>query len=93
MDIAQLFAVPVEEALLVAGSVGLAALIRAFTGFGFAMLVVPVFSFFLTPGDAVVLSAVLAFLLGLLSYRSWWGLFPVAPATVSYTHLTLPTKA
>ena len=80
MDIAQLFAVPVDQALLVAASVGLAALIRAFTGFGFAMLVVPVFSFFLTPGDAVVLSAVLAFLLGLLSYSSWWGLFPVAPA-------------
>ena len=28
----------------------------------------------------MVLSSVLAFLLGLLSYRSWWGLFPVAPA-------------
>ena len=80
MDIAQLFAVPVDKALLVAASVGLAALIRAFTGFGFAMLVVPAFSFFLTPGDAVVLSSVLAFLLGLLSYRSWWGLFPVASA-------------
>ena len=80
MEIAQLLAVPAEQALLVAASVGLAALIRAFTGFGFAMLVVPAFSFFLTPGDAVVLSAVLALLLGLLSYRSWWGLFPVAPA-------------
>ena len=80
MDITQLFAVPAEQALLVAASVNLAALIRAFTGFGFAMLVVPAFSFFLTPGDAVVLSAVLALLLGLLSYRSWWGLFPVAPA-------------
>ena len=80
MDIPQLFAVLVDQALLVAVSVGLAALIRAFTGFGFAMLVVPAFSFFLTPADAVVLSSVLAFLLGLLSYRSWWGLFPVAPA-------------
>ena len=67
MEIAQLLAVPAEQALLVAASVGLAALIRAFTGFGFAMLVVPAFSFFLTPGDAVVLSAVLALLLGLLS--------------------------
>ena len=55
MDIPQLFAVLVDQALLVAVSVGLAALIRAFTGFGFAMLVVPAFSFFLTPGDAVVL--------------------------------------
>ena len=49
MDITQLLAVPAEQALLVAVSVGLAALIRAFTGFGFAMLVVPAFSFFLTP--------------------------------------------
>ncbi len=80
MDLLQWFAVPAEQAALVAVSVGLAALIRAFTGFGFAMLVVPVFSFFLTPGDAVVLSAVLAFLLGLISYRSWWALFPVSPA-------------
>ena len=71
---------PADQLLLVALSVGLAALIRAFTGFGFAMLVVPAFSLFLSPGDAVVLSAVLALLLGLMSYRSWWGLFPVAPA-------------
>jgi len=80
MDAVQWFAVPVEQAALVAVSVGLAALIRAFTGFGFAMLVVPAFSFFLMPADAVVLSAVLAFLLGLLSHRAWWGLFPVTPA-------------
>ena len=80
MDAVQWFAVPAEQAALVAVSVGLAALIRAFTGFGFAMLVVPAFSFFLTPADAVVLSAVLAFLLGLLSHRAWRGLFPVTPA-------------
>ena len=80
MDLVQWFAVPSEQAALVAVSVGLAALIRAFTGFGFAMLVVPAFSFFLMPGDAVVLSAILAFLLGLLSHRAWWSLFPGAPA-------------
>ena len=73
-------AVPLDHALLVGLSVGVASLIRAFTGFGFAMLVVPAFSFFLSPGDAVVLSAVLAFLLGVISYRSWWGHFPVEPA-------------
>ena len=50
MQITQLFAVPVDQALLVAASVGLAALIRAFTGFGFAMLVVPAFSFFFNAG-------------------------------------------
>ncbi len=70
---------PPDQFLWIATAVGLAALIRAFTGFGFAMLVVPVFSLLLTPGDAVVLSAVLAFILGLVSYRSWWGLFPGAP--------------
>ena len=56
----QVLAIPVDQALLVALSVGVAALIRAFTGFGFAMLAVPVFSLLLLPGDAVVLSAVLA---------------------------------
>ena len=80
MNLVQLFQVSWDQGLLVALSVGLAALIRAFTGFGFAMLVVPAFSFFLLPRDAVVLSAVLALLLGLLSYRSWWRLFPAAPA-------------
>ena len=80
MNLVQMMHVPWDQGLLVAMSVGLAALIRAFTGFGFAMLVVPAFSFFLLPGDAVVLSAVLALLLGLLSYRSWWQLFPAAPA-------------
>lgn len=80
MTIWTAFAVPLDHALLVAFSVGLASLIRAFTGFGFAMLVVPAFSLFLSPGDAVVLSAVLAFLLGVISYRSWWGHVPLAPA-------------
>ncbi len=76
----QVLAIPVDQAILVALSVGLAAVIRAFTGFGFAMLAVPVFSLLLLPGDAVVLSAVLALILGLMSYRSWWGLFPLTPA-------------
>ena len=72
--------VPVDQAVWVAVSVGLAAVIRGFTGFGFAMLVVPVFSLLLAPGDAVVLSAALALILGAVSYSSWWGLFPVVPA-------------
>ena len=54
-----LSALPMEQVLWIAVAVGLAALIRAFTGFGFAMLVVPVFSLILTPGDAVVLSCLL----------------------------------
>ena len=73
-------AVPLDQAIWVLLSVCLAALMRAFTGFGFAMLAVPVFSLFLLPGDAVVLSAALALILGLIGYRSWWRQFPVAPA-------------
>ena len=73
------FALPPDQILWIATSVGVAALIRAFTGFGFAMLVVPVFSLILAPKDAVVLSAVLALILGLVTYRAWWGLFPLAP--------------
>ncbi len=73
-------AVPWDQALWVALLVGLAALIRAFTGFGFAMLAVPVFSLLLAPVDAVVLSAALALILGATTYRAWWGLFPVSPA-------------
>ena len=80
MTVWGVFALPMEQVLWIAVAVGLAALIRAFTGFGFAMLVVPVFSLILTPGDAVVLSAVLALILGVASYRAWWGLFPLTPA-------------
>ncbi len=75
-----IFAVAPDQAAWVGLAVGFAAAIRAFTGFGFALLVVPVFSLFLSPGDAVVLSAALALILGAVSHRSWWGLFPTTPA-------------
>jgi uncharacterized membrane protein YfcA len=47
--------------------------LRAFTGFGFALAAVPVFSVFLAPADAVVLTASLSLVLGLISVRAWWG--------------------
>jgi uncharacterized membrane protein YfcA len=50
----------------------LAALMRSFTGFGFALAAVPVLSLFLAPGDVVVLIAsltVTANLLGMESFR------------------------
>ena len=50
-----------------------ASILRAFTGFGFALAAVPAFSLFLPPVDAVVLSAALALALGLFSLRSYWG--------------------
>ena len=51
----------------------LAAVLRAFTGFGFALAAVPVFSLFLSPAQSVVLSASLSLAIGLVSVRSYWG--------------------
>ncbi len=53
--------------------VGVAALLRAFTGFGFALAAVPVFSMFMVPADVVVLTASLSLVMGLISVRAWWG--------------------
>ena len=54
-----------------------AALLRAFTGFGFAMIAVPVFSLLLVPNEAVVLAATLTIAVSFTSYKEWWGKFPV----------------
>lgn len=54
-----------------------AALMRAFSGFGFAMMAVPVFSLFLLPADAVVLAAILTLSVSAITYKAWWGQFNV----------------
>jgi uncharacterized membrane protein YfcA len=51
-----------------------ASVLRSFTGFGFALAAVPVFSIFLSPAEAVVLSSSLALAISLLSLRSYWGI-------------------
>ena len=65
---------PVEMVLMALG-VLCAAVMRAFTGFGFALTAVPVLSLFLVPTDAVVLVALLTLITSLLTYRAWWGRF------------------
>jgi hypothetical protein len=65
---------------LVAGTVVFAAFTRSFSGFGFALMAVPVFSLFLTPGESVVLSAILTLAISALTYRAWWGKFPTDAA-------------
>lgn len=70
----------VTQLWLVAAAVMFAALMRSFSGFGFALMAVPVFSLFLAPGDAVVLSAILTLAISALTYKAWWGKFPVAVA-------------
>lgn len=65
------------QLLLVWGVVLSAAVLRAFTGFGFALAAVPVFSLFMPPTQAVVLSSSLALAISLLTLRSYWGYYPL----------------
>jgi uncharacterized membrane protein YfcA len=56
-----------------------ASVMRSFTGFGFALCAVPVFSLFLLPTQSVVLSASLTLSISLLSLRTYWGVVPLRP--------------
>jgi uncharacterized membrane protein YfcA len=56
-----------------------ASILRSFTGFGFALTAVPVFSLFLSPTDSVVLSAALTLSSNLLGVRTYWGIVPIKP--------------
>lgn len=68
----------IAQLAFVAAGVLFAALMRAFSGFGFALMAVPVFSLFLVPGDAVVLSALLTLLVSGITYKAWFGKYPAA---------------
>ena len=52
-------------------AVFVAAVLRSFTGFGFALVAVPVFALFLPPTDVVVLSAALALTISLLGWSNF----------------------
>ncbi|MEE4145175.1 MAG: sulfite exporter TauE/SafE family protein [Halieaceae bacterium] len=68
-----------SQLLLVSAVVVLAALLRGFTGFGFALVAVPVFALIMPPTEAVVLSALLTLTISLGGIRSYWGVVPVKP--------------
>lgn len=51
-----------------------ASILRSFTGFGFALAAVPLFSIILAPAEVVVLSASLALMLSLISLPSYRGI-------------------
>jgi len=63
--------------VLVWAVVVVAAVIRAFTGFGFGLAAVPVFALFMSPGEAVVLSTSLTLAVSLTTLRSYWGAYPI----------------
>lgn len=69
--------ISVLQLLLVWGVVVFAAVMRAFTGFGFALTAVPVFSLFMAPTQAVVLSASLTLAVSLLTLKTYWGKYPL----------------
>jgi uncharacterized membrane protein YfcA len=56
-----------------------AAVMRAFTGFGFALAAVPVFSLFMLPTQGVVLSTMLGLAVSFLSLPTYWGKYPLKP--------------
>ena len=66
-----LFGIESASLLLIWTAIMLAAVLRAFTGFGFALAAVPIFAQFLEPGQAVVLSSSLALGIGILTGRSF----------------------
>ena len=65
------------QILLIWAGVVFASVLRSFTGFGFALAVVPVFAVFLPPAEVVGLAASLSLVLGLVSVRIWWGVFSI----------------
>lgn len=71
--------IEIELLLIIWGIVIFAAILRAFTGFGFALAAVPAFSHCLSPTESVVLSTALIFLISLVSIKSYWGVVPLRP--------------
>ncbi|MFT5710954.1 MAG: putative membrane protein YfcA [Halioglobus sp.] len=56
-----------------------AAVMRAFTGFGFALAAVPVFTLLMSPVESVVLSIMLTLAVSLFTLKTFWGQFPLGP--------------
>jgi len=62
-----------------AAAIFAAAILRAFTGFGFALAALPVLSMFLEPTTNVSLVAMLTFLVSLPTIKSYWGHIELKP--------------
>ena len=67
----------VQQLILVWTVVVFAAVLRAFTGFGFALSAVPVFSLLMSPVQAVVLSIMLTLAVSLATLKTFWGHFSI----------------
>jgi uncharacterized membrane protein YfcA len=67
------------QMLAIWGALVFASLIRAFTGFGFALAAMPVLSLFVIPAEAVVLTAALTLGVTTLTLPSFWRDAPKRP--------------
>ena len=65
--------------LLIWAVILLASILRAFTGFGFALAAVPAFTLLMEPTSAVVLSASLSLGIGITSAPSYWRQIAIIP--------------
>ncbi|MDP5072167.1 MAG: sulfite exporter TauE/SafE family protein [Congregibacter sp.] len=78
--IAQTFAeIGLFQMLVIWVALVFASLLRAFTGFGFALAAMPVLALFVTPTDAVVVVAALTLATNLLSVAKFWPEAPKRP--------------
>lgn len=66
----------IAEITFVALGVMFAAIMRSFSGFGFALMAVPIFSLFLQQGEAVVIAAGLTLVVNGINSKQWRGLYP-----------------
>lgn len=57
---------------MVWGGILFASILRSFTGFGFALAAVPIFSLFLTPVQAAVLCVTLSLGIGVITLPTYW---------------------
>ncbi|WP_374763598.1 TSUP family transporter [Yunchengibacter salinarum] len=75
----RLMAEGIATLLAMLGAIFLAAVLRAFTGFGFALGALPVLGAVLQPGTAVSVVVLLTLLVSLTTLRGYWGRVPVGP--------------
>ncbi|RKX38139.1 MAG: sulfite exporter TauE/SafE family protein [Verrucomicrobia bacterium] len=67
----------IQQLILVWLVVVFAAVLRAFTGFGFALAAVPAFSLLMSPIQSVVLSIMLTLAVSLFTLKTFWGQFSI----------------
>lgn len=71
--------IDITQLLLIWAVVVFASILRSFTGFGFALAAIPVFSLFLVPTQAVVLCVSLSLVVSCLNLRTFWGEISLRP--------------